>query len=154
MTITEKILAAHSGRDSVTPGEIVNAKIDLIVAHDVTTPPAVAMLRKLGIDRVFDPSKILVTPDHFVPNKDIKSAELAKQLREWRIEQGIERYYEIGNHGICHAIAPEQGHVLPGMTIIWGHSEHLRAVLARQISRRRSRPANSGSRFQRRCTSS
>ena len=119
MTITEKILAAHSGRDSVTPGEIVNAKIDLIVAHDVTTPPAVAMLRKLGIDRVFDPSKILVTPDHFVPNKDIKSAE---QLREWRIEQGIERYYEIGNHGICHAIAPEQGHVLPGMTIICGDS--------------------------------
>ncbi len=122
MTITEKILAAHSGRDSVTPGEIVNAKIDLIVAHDVTTPPAVAMLRKLGIDRVFDPSKILVTPDHFVPNKDIKSAELAKQLREWRIEQGIERYYEIGNHGICHAIAPEQGHVLPGMTIVCGDS--------------------------------
>lgn len=122
MTITEKILAAHSGRDKVVPGEIVNAAIDLIVAHDVTTPPAVAMLRKLGIERVFDPSKILVTPDHFVPNKDIKSAELAKQLREWRIEQGIERYYEIGNHGICHAIAPEQGHVLPGMTIVCGDS--------------------------------
>ena len=122
MTITEKILAAHSGRDKVVPGEIVNAAIDLIVAHDVTTPPAVAMLKKLGIDRVFDPSKILVTPDHFVPNKDIKSAELAKQLREWRIEQGIERYYEIGNHGICHAIAPEQGHVLQGMTIVCGDS--------------------------------
>jgi 3-isopropylmalate/(R)-2-methylmalate dehydratase large subunit len=122
MTITEKILAAHSGRDRVQPGEIVNAKIDLIVAHDVTTPPAVAMLRKLGIHKVFDPSKILVTPDHFVPNKDIKSAELAKQLREWRIEQGIERYYEVGNHGICHAIAPEQGHVLPGMTVVCGDS--------------------------------
>ncbi len=122
MTITEKILAAHSGRDSVVPGEIVNAKIDLIVAHDVTTPPAVAMLRKLGINKVHDPSKILVTPDHFVPNKDIKSAELSKQLREWRIEQGIERYYEIGNHGICHAIAPEQGHVLPGQTIVCGDS--------------------------------
>src|SRR5262245_37327377 len=122
MTITEKILAAHSGRDSVVPGEIINAKIDLIVAHDVTTPPAVAMLKKLGINKVFDPTKILVTPDHFVPNKDIKSAELAKQLREWRIEQGITRYYEIGNHGICHAIAPEQGHVLPGMTIVCGDS--------------------------------
>ncbi len=122
MTITEKILAAHSGRDSVVPGEIVNAKIDLIVAHDVTTPPAVAMLRKLGINKVHDPTKILVTPDHFVPNKDIKSAELAKQLREWRIEQGITRYYEIGNHGICHAIAPEQGHVLPGQTIVCGDS--------------------------------
>jgi 3-isopropylmalate/(R)-2-methylmalate dehydratase large subunit len=119
MTITEKILAAHSGRDSVVPGEIVNAKIDLIVAHDVTTPPAVQMLKKLGINKVFDPTKIVVTPDHFVPNKDIKSAELAKQLREWREEQGITRYYEIGNHGICHAIAPEQGHVLPGMTGLW-----------------------------------
>src|SRR5499433_3397093 len=122
MTITEKILAAHSGRDSVVPGEIVNAKIDLIVAHDVTTPPAVQMLKKLGIDKVFDPTKILVTPDHFVPNKDIKSAELAKQLREWREEQGITRYYEIGNHGICHAIAPEQGHVLPGMTVVCADS--------------------------------
>jgi 3-isopropylmalate/(R)-2-methylmalate dehydratase large subunit len=122
MTITEKILAAHSGRDTVVPGEIVNAKLDLIVCHDVTTPPAVQMLKKLGINKIFDPSKILVTPDHFVPNKDIKSAELSKQLREWRIEQGIERYYEIGNHGICHAIAPEQGHVLPGMTIVCGDS--------------------------------
>jgi 3-isopropylmalate/(R)-2-methylmalate dehydratase large subunit len=122
MTITEKILAAHSGRDSVVPGEIVNATLDLIVCHDVTTPPAVQMLRKLGIHKVKDPSKILVTPDHFVPNKDIKSAELSKYLREWRIEQGIERYYEIGNHGICHAIAPEQGHVLPGQTIVCGDS--------------------------------
>ncbi|MEO6724623.1 MAG: 3-isopropylmalate dehydratase large subunit [Blastocatellia bacterium] len=122
MTITEKILAAHSGRDTVVPGEIVNAKLDLIVCHDVTTPPAVEMLRKLGINKIFDPSKVLVTPDHFVPNKDIKSAELSKQLREWRIEQKIERYYEIGNHGICHAIAPEQGHVLPGQTIVCGDS--------------------------------
>lgn len=122
MTITEKILAVHSGRDTVVPGEIVNAKLDLIVCHDVTTPPAVTMLKKLGINKVFDPSKILVTPDHFVPNKDIKSAELSKQLREWRIEQGITRYYEIGNHGICHAIAPEQGHVLPGQTIVCGDS--------------------------------
>jgi 3-isopropylmalate/(R)-2-methylmalate dehydratase large subunit len=122
MTITEKILAAHSGRETVVPGEIVNARLDLIVCHDVTTPPAVQMLRKIGINKVFDPSKILVTPDHFVPNKDIKSAELSKHLREWRIEQGITRYYEIGNHGICHAIAPEQGHVLPGMTIICGDS--------------------------------
>ncbi|MDQ3009896.1 MAG: 3-isopropylmalate dehydratase large subunit [Acidobacteriota bacterium] len=122
MTITEKILAAHSERDSIVPGEIVNAKLDLIVCHDVTTPPAVEMLRKLGINKIFDPTKVLVTPDHFVPNKDIKSAELSKQLREWRIEQKIERYYEIGNHGICHAIAPEQGHVLPGQTIVCGDS--------------------------------
>ncbi len=122
MTITEKILAAHAGRESVRPGEIVNAKLDLVICHEVTTPPAVEMLRKLGITKVWDPSKILVTPDHFVPNKDIKSAELTKALRQWREEQGIERYYEIGNHGICHALAPEQGHVHPGMTIICGDS--------------------------------
>src|SRR5436190_21578346 len=98
MTITEKILAAHSGRETVVPGEIVNAKLDLIVCHDVTTPPAVEMLRKLGINKIFDPTKVLVTPDHFVPNKDIKRAELSKQLREWLIDQKIDRYYEIGNH--------------------------------------------------------
>ncbi|HJV22547.1 MAG TPA: 3-isopropylmalate dehydratase large subunit [Holophagaceae bacterium] len=121
-TITEKILAAHAGRESVRPGEIVNAKLDLVICHEVTTPPAVEMLRKLGITKVWDPTKILVTPDHFVPNKDIKSAELTKALRQWREEQGIERYYEIGNHGICHALAPEQGHVHPGMTIICGDS--------------------------------
>jgi 3-isopropylmalate/(R)-2-methylmalate dehydratase large subunit len=80
------------------------------------------MLRRLGIHKVFDPSKILVTPDHFVPNKDIRSAELAAHLRAWREEQGIQRYYEVGNHGICHALAPEQGHVLPGQTIICGDS--------------------------------
>jgi len=92
MTITEKILAAHAGLESVRPGEIVNAKLDLVVCHEVTTPPAVAMLKKLGITKVWDPSKILVTPDHFVPNKDIQSAELTKALRQWREEQGIERY--------------------------------------------------------------
>ncbi len=122
MTITEKILADHCGREHVVPGEIINASLDLIICHEVTTPPAVAMLRKLGIHKVFDPSKILVTPDHFVPNKDIRSAELASQLRKWREEQGIQRYYEVGNHGICHALAPEQGHVLPGQTIVCGDS--------------------------------
>jgi 3-isopropylmalate/(R)-2-methylmalate dehydratase large subunit len=121
-TITEKILAAHTGKERVVPGEIVNARIDLIVCHEVTTPPAVGMLRKLGIERVFDPSKIVVTPDHFVPNKDILSAELAKALRRWAKEQGIERTYEVGNHGICHALAPEQGHVVPGQTIVCGDS--------------------------------
>jgi 3-isopropylmalate/(R)-2-methylmalate dehydratase large subunit len=122
MTLTEKLLAAHAGRDHVVPGEIINATLDLIICHEVTTPPAVEMLRRLGIHKVFDPSKILVTPDHFVPNKDIRSAELAAHLRAWREEQGIQRYYEVGNHGICHALAPEQGHVLPGQTIICGDS--------------------------------
>ncbi|MFN8012069.1 MAG: 3-isopropylmalate dehydratase large subunit [Holophagaceae bacterium] len=121
-TLTEKLLAAHCGRESVVPGEIVNASLDLVICHEVTTPPAVEMLAKLGITRVWDPSKILVTPDHFVPNKDIRSAELASALRAWREDQGITRYYEVGNHGICHALAPEQGHVLPGQTIVCGDS--------------------------------
>ncbi|MEW6737928.1 MAG: 3-isopropylmalate dehydratase large subunit, partial [Acidobacteriota bacterium] len=121
-TITEKLLAAHSGREFVRPGEIVNAEIDLVVAHEVTTPPAIRMLRAIGINKVFDPTRIVVTPDHFVPNKDIQTAELTKQLRTWAIEQGIERYYELGNHGICHALVPEQGHILPGMTAVCADS--------------------------------
>jgi 3-isopropylmalate/(R)-2-methylmalate dehydratase large subunit len=122
MTITEKILAAHSGRESVRPGEIVNARLDLIVCHEVTTPPAIRMMEQMGVRKVFDPSKIVVTPDHFVPNKDIATAELTKELRRWVREQGIERYHELGEHGICHALVPEKGYVLPGMTAICGDS--------------------------------
>ncbi|HNG93216.1 MAG TPA: 3-isopropylmalate dehydratase large subunit [Acidobacteriota bacterium] len=121
-TITEKLLAAHCGRETVHPGEIVNAEIDLVVAHEVTTPPAIKMLAKLGITKVFDPKRIVVTPDHFVPNKDIQTAQLTKELREWAIDQGIERYYELGNHGICHALIPEKGHILPGMTAVCADS--------------------------------
>jgi len=120
-TITEKILAKHTGKE-VKPGEIINATIDLVMCHDVTTPPAITMLEKKGITKVFDKSKIVVTPDHFVPNKDIKSAELAKRLRDWVNKNDIENYYEVGCHGVCHAILPEQGHVLPGTTIICGDS--------------------------------
>lgn len=118
MTITEKILAAHSGRDAVRPGEIVNAKLDLVVAHEVTTPPAIVQLERLGVNKVFDPARVVVTPDHFVPNKDIQTAEMTKKLRKWATEQGIENYYELGNHGICHALVPEKGHVLPCTTVV------------------------------------
>ncbi|MGH9824699.1 MAG: aconitase family protein, partial [Blastocatellia bacterium] len=106
----------------MVPAEIVNARIDLIVAHEVTTPPAIKMLEAIGITKVFDPSRIVVTPDHFVPNKDIQSAELTRRLRQWVSEQGIEHYYELGDHGICHALVPERGHVLPGTTVICGDS--------------------------------
>jgi 3-isopropylmalate/(R)-2-methylmalate dehydratase large subunit len=122
MTVTEKILAAHSGRDMVRPGELVNAKLDIVMCHDVTTPPAITMLRSLGMDRVFNPEKIVVIPDHFVPNKDIKSAELAKRLRGWVREHGIKNYYEVGVTGVCHAVLPEDGWVLPGRTIVCGDS--------------------------------
>jgi len=120
-TITEKILAKHAGKE-VKPGEIINVDIDLVMCHDVTTPPAITMLEKMGVMKVFDKSKIVVTPDHFVPNKDIKSASLAKRLRDWVKRNKIENYYEVGCHGVCHAILPEQGHVVPGMTIICGDS--------------------------------
>ena len=122
MTITEKILAAHSGKDVVRPGELINARIDTVMCHDVTTPPAVSMLENLGMDSVFDPEKIVVIPDHFVPNKDIKSAELAKRLREWVYRHGLKNYYEVGQNGVCHAVLPEDGWVLPGNTIVCGDS--------------------------------
>ena len=109
MTITEKILAAHSGRDVIRPGELINASLDIVMCHDVTTPPAISMLEKLDMDRVFDTEKIVVIPDHFVPNKDIKSAELAKRLRKWVQKHGIKNYYEVGENGVCHAVLPEDG---------------------------------------------
>src|SRR3989338_8911485 len=121
-TITEKILAAHCGRKEVKPGELINADIDIIMCHDVTTPPAIEMLKKRGITKVFNPDKVVVTPDHFVPNKDIASAELAKRLRQWVSSCNIKNYYEVGKHGVCHAILPEQGHILPGELIIGADS--------------------------------
>ena len=122
MTITEKILARAAGYDAVAAGELVSAGIDVIMCHDVTTPPAISMLKEHGIDRVFDTSKIVVTPDHFQPAKDIKSAELHKRLDTWAREKGIEHYYKIGRAGVCHALLPEQGHIRPGEVIVGGDS--------------------------------
>jgi len=122
MTITEKILAKHAGKDVVRPGDLIQANIDIVMCHDVTTPPAVSMLEKRGMDRVFDIDKVVVIPDHFVPNKDIASAELAKRLREWVKRHGIKNYYEVGRNGVCHALLPEEGWVRPGETIVCGDS--------------------------------
>ena len=118
MTITEKILARAAGKGKVTPGELVEAKIDVVMCHDVTTPPALSMLAEKGIDKVFDREKIVVTPDHFQPAKDIKSAELHKRLDEWARRQKIKYYYKIGRAGVCHALLPEEGHIRPGEVII------------------------------------
>jgi len=122
MTITEKILARAAGTDSVCAGQLVDAKIDCVMCHDVTTPPAISMLKAHGIDKVFDPEKIVVTPDHFQPAKDIKSAELHKRLDSWAREKGIKHYYKIGRSGVCHALLPEQGHIRPGEVIVGGDS--------------------------------
>ncbi len=122
MTITEKILARAAGKDSVSAGDLISAKIDVVMCHDVTTPPAISMLKENGIDKVFDPDKIVVTPDHFQPAKDIKSAELHKRLDDWAKEKGIKNYYPIGKAGVCHALLPEQGHIRPGEVIVGGDS--------------------------------
>ncbi len=122
MTITEKILASAAGRDSVRPGELIDAAIDVVMCHDVTTPPALSMLAEKGIDKVFDTEKIVVTPDHFQPAKDIKSAELHKRLDEWARRQNIKYYYKVGRAGVCHALLPEQGHIRPGEVIVGGDS--------------------------------
>ncbi|HDP68085.1 MAG TPA: 3-isopropylmalate dehydratase large subunit [Candidatus Marinimicrobia bacterium] len=121
-TITEKILAAHCGRTQVNPGELINAEIDVIMCHDVTTTPAIDMLTDRGLSRVAHPERVVVIPDHFVPNKDIKSAEMVAKIRRWAKEQGIDKFYELGRHGVCHALLPEQGYVRPGITIVCGDS--------------------------------
>ncbi len=122
MTITEKIFARASGHKTVTPGQLVDAKIDLVMCHDVTTPPAISMLKAKGLDRVFDKDRIVVTPDHFQPPKDIKSAELHRRLDEWARRHEITWYYKLGRAGVCHALLPEQGHIRPGELIVGGDS--------------------------------
>jgi len=122
MTLTEKILARAAGRKKVVPGELVDAKIDIVMCHDVTTPPAISMLQERGIDKVFDREKIVVTPDHFQPAKDIKSAELHKRLHDWAVRHKIKHYYKLGRAGVCHALLPEQGHIRPGEVIVGSDS--------------------------------
>jgi len=121
LNIAEKILAAHAGKKEVTPGEFINVWVDLIVSNDITAPIAIREFRRLGVGRVFDPSKIVMVPDHFVPNKDILSAEQAKFMREFCREQGI-RYFEVGQMGIEHVLIPELGLVLPGDVVIGADS--------------------------------
>ncbi len=118
MTLTEKILAKAAGKDKVAPGELIDANIDIVMCVDVTTPPAISMLAEKGLDKVFDREKIVVTPDHFQPAKDIKSAELHKRLDEWARRHKIKHYYKIGRAGVCHALLPEQGHIRPGEVIV------------------------------------
>lgn len=121
MTLAERILAAHCGNSSLTPGELINVRVDLILANDITAPLAIKEFRRIGIGRVFDPSKIVMVPDHFVPNKDIPSAEQAKLMREFALEQGL-NYFEVGEMGIEHVILPEKGLVLPGDVVIGADS--------------------------------
>jgi len=122
MTITEKILAAHAGKERVTPGELVNCCLDLVLANDITAPVAINEFEKLGLDHVFDPTRVVLVPDHFTPNKDIKSAEQSKRVREFARKFGIVNYFEVGRMGIEHCLLPEQGLVLPGDCVIGADS--------------------------------
>nr|WP_316246439.1 3-isopropylmalate dehydratase large subunit [Dictyoglomus thermophilum] len=122
MTITEKILADHSGKKEVFPGELIFVKLDFILANDITGPLAIKEFEKIGVEKVFDNERIALIPDHSTPNKDIKSAMQSKMLREFAKRQGIKYYYEVGRVGIEHALLPEEGLVLPGDAIIGADS--------------------------------
>ena len=122
MTMAEKILAAHAGLDEVEPGQLIECDLDLVLSNDVTAPIAVKEFRKIGVEKVFNPTKIALVPDHYVPNKDIKSAEQAKIVRDFAREQGITHYYEVGCMGVEHALLPEQGVVGAGDLIIGADS--------------------------------
>ena len=122
MTLTEKILARHAGRDAVSPGELILAKVDLALGNDVTSPIAIQAFRALGAEAVFDRERIALVPDHFTPNKDIKSAEQVKMMREFAREFGIVNYFEIGRMGIEHVLLPDEGLVVPGDLVIGADS--------------------------------
>jgi len=122
MTITEKIFAAHAGLEEVVPGQLIECDLDLVLANDVTAPIAIREFGRIGTERVWDPTKIALVPDHYTPNKDIKSAEQAKIVREFARAQGITHYYEIGCMGVEHALLPEQGVVGAGDVIIGADS--------------------------------
>jgi len=122
MTITEKILAAHAGKDAVRPGEFIYANVDIALGNDITAPIAIEELKKAGIGQVFDKDRIALVPDHSTPNKDIESAELCKMMREFAHHHSLSHYWEVGRVGIEHALLPEQGVVVPGDVVIGADS--------------------------------
>lgn len=122
MTITEKILATHTGRKKVTPGELINIRLDLVLANDVTAPITIKRFREIGVKSVFDREKVVLVPDHYAPNKDIQAAQQCKIMRDFAREQKLINYFEVGRMGIEHALLPEQGLVLPGDAVIGADS--------------------------------
>lgn len=122
MTMTQKILAKAAGVESCRAGELLMCKLNLVLGNDITAPVAINEFEKMGATKAFDPAKIALIPDHFVPNKDIKSATMAKQMRDFAKVQNIVHYYEVGRVGIEHALLPEQGIVAPGEVIIGADS--------------------------------
>ena len=121
MTMTQKILAAHAGLDHVVAGQLIEAKLDVVMANDITGPMALPIFRQMA-EKVFDNDKVVLVPDHFTPNKDIKSAENSKSIREFAKDQGLSWYFEQGKSGVEHAILPEAGVVAAGECIIGADS--------------------------------
>ena len=122
MTMTQKILARAAGKESVKAGDLIMAKLDLVLGNDITSPVAIHEIEKMKVDGVFDKDKIALVPDHFVPNKDIKSAEHCKCVREFARRNEITNYFEVGEMGIEHALLPEKGLTVPGDVIIGADS--------------------------------
>ena len=122
MTMTQKILAAHAGLDAVTAGQLISAKLDIVLGNDITTPVAINEFNKAGFDKVFDKDRVTIVLDHFVPNKDIKAAEQSKQCREFACAHCVSHFYDVGKMGIEHALLPEQGVVTAGDCIIGADS--------------------------------
>src|SRR4030043_1584088 len=116
MNITEKILAKASGKQAVHPGEIVDAKVDVVMVHDLTGPLAVEAFKKIGIQKVWDNKKVVVILDHQVPAESVKAAELHKTMRQFAKDQNL-TFYDVGRGGICHQVMPEKGHVVPANVI-------------------------------------
>ncbi len=122
MTITEKIIAAHSGHQEISAGQFVYADVDICLGNDITAPIAIEQFETLGMEKVFNPDNIVLVPDHFTPNKDIKSAQNSKLLREFASKHQIKNYFEVGRVGIEHVLLPEQGIVVPGDLVIGADS--------------------------------
>ena len=114
MTMTQKILAAHAGLEEVVPGQLIRAKLDMVLGNDITSPVAINEFEKAGFDQVFDKSKVSMVMDHFTPNKDIKAAEQCRQCRTFAKSFGIENFYDVGAMGVEHALLPEKGLVAAG----------------------------------------
>lgn len=122
MTMTQKILAAHAGLDSVVAGQLIRANLDMVLGNDITSPVAINEFEKAGFSGVFDKSKVSMVMDHFTPNKDIKAAEQCKQCRTFARKFDLDNFYDVGNMGIEHALLPEKGLVAAGECIIGADS--------------------------------
>ncbi|MBQ8969928.1 MAG: 3-isopropylmalate dehydratase large subunit, partial [Lachnospiraceae bacterium] len=122
MTMTQKILAKHAGLDYVEAGQLIEADLDLVLGNDITSPVAIREIEKIKKDDVFDKDKIALVMDHFIPNKDIKSAENCKCVREFAAKHDITHYYDVGEMGIEHALLPEKGLVVAGDAVIGADS--------------------------------